>query len=83
MVLKQNQLPNIGRAWLSLEKRKYKMTKMIETEEDEERVTGDGPYFDTRYSTNVTALTDHTTFLNCRVAALGNRTVGRILSTIN
>jgi neurotrimin len=34
-----------------------------------------GPYFDKSASKNVTALVGKTTYLNCRIRNLGNRTV--------
>jgi hypothetical protein len=37
-----------------------------------------GPYFDVRVSKNVTALVGFTTYLNCRVRNLGNKTVNEI-----
>ncbi|KAL6428087.1 hypothetical protein ACFW04_008454 [Cataglyphis niger] len=40
----------------------------------EETVRSTGPYFDKSVSTNVTALLGKTTYLNCRVKNLGNKT---------
>ncbi|XP_050458863.1 uncharacterized protein LOC126855343 isoform X2 [Cataglyphis hispanica] len=41
----------------------------------EETVRSTGPYFDKSVSTNVTALLGKTTYLNCRVKNLGNKTM--------
>lgn len=41
--------------------------------------TPSGPYFDIANSKNVTALEGKTTYLNCRVKNLGNRTVSKQL----
>lgn len=40
-----------------------------------EETTQSGPYFDKTASRNVTALLGKTTYLNCRVKNLGNKTV--------
>ncbi|KMR01224.1 neurotrimin-like isoform x3 protein [Lasius niger] len=41
----------------------------------EETARSAGPYFDKSASKNVTALLGKTTYLNCRVKNLGNKTV--------
>ena len=43
-----------------------------------EEATRSGPYFDKSASKNVTALLGKTTYLNCRVKNLGNKTVSEI-----
>lgn len=49
----------------------------VETDGDEfvQNPLDRGPYFDTSASKNVTALVGTTTYLNCRVRNLGNKTV--------
>jgi len=44
-----------------------------------EETTRSGPYFDKSASKNVTALLGKTTYLNCRVKNLGNKTVSIII----
>lgn len=44
----------------------------------EEPSARSGPYFDKSASKNVTALLGKTTYLNCRVKNLGNKTVSRV-----
>nr|CAH7735319.1 unnamed protein product [Callosobruchus chinensis] len=46
-----------------------------EENEMEPLVIDRGPYFDKSASKNVTALVGKTTYLNCRIRNLGNRTV--------
>lgn len=44
-----------------------------------DEVVHTGPYFDKSASKNVTAMLGKTTYLNCRVKNLGNKTVSFVL----